>query len=226
MGNLGAGSKGPRTQAVQAKLAALAFDPGPVDGRFGLKTALSVWAFQAVSGLGQDGVVTPELEQRIMATTTVPMMRPDLGPTHTEVDLDKQVMLVWGEGRLELVTHVSTGSGVSYCEDGRCGDAVTPVGDYRYQRRIDGWRDAPLGRLHNPVYFNGGIAVHGAPSVPIRPASHGCVRIPMHVSARFPSLVVRGEPIAVFNGGVGPAAAVPPPSAPAAPPPAGDENGG
>ena len=44
---------------------------------------------------------------------------------------------------------------------------------YRYGRRVEGWRDAPLGRLYNPVYFNGGIAVHGAGSVPDRPASHG-----------------------------------------------------
>ena len=70
---------------------------------------------------------------------------------------------------------------------------------YRYQRRIDGWRDAPLGRLYNPVYFNGGIAVHGAPSVPNRPASHGCVRIPMSVAEYFPGLVNNGDAIEVFR---------------------------
>ncbi|MCB1026167.1 MAG: L,D-transpeptidase family protein, partial [Microthrixaceae bacterium] len=26
-------------------------------------------------------------------------------------------------------------------------------------------------------YFNGGIALHGSPSVPSYPASHGCVRL-------------------------------------------------
>jgi lipoprotein-anchoring transpeptidase ErfK/SrfK len=103
---------------------------------------------------------------------------------------------------------------------------MTPVGDYRYQRRIAGERHAALGVLYNPVYFNGGIAVHGAPSVPDHPASHGCVRIPMHISSYFQSLVADGEPIAVFNGGTGPAAPVPPPGGPAAPPPDGAENGG
>ncbi|HWS33270.1 MAG TPA: L,D-transpeptidase [Actinoplanes sp.] len=44
-------------------------------------------------------------------------------------------------------------------------------------RQIDGWRDAPLGLLWRPKYFNGGIAVHGAPSVPPYPASHGCARV-------------------------------------------------
>jgi lipoprotein-anchoring transpeptidase ErfK/SrfK len=44
-------------------------------------------------------------------------------------------------------------------------------------RQIDGWRHAPLGLLWRPKYFNGGIAVHGANSVPPYPASHGCARV-------------------------------------------------
>ncbi len=233
---LGPGAEGPRTLALQEHLARLKFDPGEPDGRYGSKTTMAVWAFQALAGLPQDGVVSPALEQQIAQAQPAGMMRPDLGPTHTEVDLDKQVLLVFGDGQLELVTHVSTGSGVSYCEEGRgpnadpgrqyCGNARTPEGDYRYQRRIEGERHAALGVLYNPVYFNGGIAVHGAPSVPAHPASHGCVRIPMHISAYFQGLVVDGEPISVFRGGTGPAAVVAPSGQPAAPPPAGAENGG
>jgi lipoprotein-anchoring transpeptidase ErfK/SrfK len=34
-----------------------------------------------------------------------------------------------------------------------------------------------LGDMWRPKYFNGGIAVHGSPSVPPYPASHGCVRV-------------------------------------------------
>jgi hypothetical protein len=225
-GDLSGGSEGPRTKAVQEALKARGYDPGEPDGQFGTKTTMAVWAFQALTGRPQDGVVTAEVEQAILSAPPLQMLRPDLGPTHTEVDLDRQVLLVWGDGKLELVTHISSGSGVAYCEDGHCGDAVTPLGDYVYQRRIVGERHAPLGVLYNPVYFNGGIAVHGAPSVPAHPASHGCVRIPMHVSSYFQGLVVDGEAIAVFRGGTGPAAAVAPPGGPAAPPPAGAENGG
>ncbi len=226
MGDLQSGSDGRRTQAVQEALDRLGFDPGEADGAFGPKTTMAVWAFQALTGRPKDGIVTAELEQAILTAGPIPMMRPDLGPTHTEVDLDKQVLLVWGDGVLELATHVSSGSGIAYCERGHCGDAVTPLGDYRYQRRIAGPRHAPLGVLYDPVYFNGGIAVHGAGSVPNHPASHGCVRIPMHISSYFQGLVANGEPIAVFRGGPGPAAPVPPPGGPAAPPPAGAENGG
>ena len=73
------------------------------------------------------------------------MLRPDLAPTHSEVDLDKQVLLVFRDGVLQLVTHVSTGSGRAYCENGNCGDALTPPGEFAYQRRIAGWRVGPPG---------------------------------------------------------------------------------
>ncbi len=204
-GNLAPGVRGIRTRLLQRRLRELKFDPGSPDGDFGTKTAMAVWAFQALNGLARDGVVTPELEQRIHAAGPQPMLRPDLGPTHSEVDLDRQVLLVFEGGALELVTHVSTGSGRPYCENGHCGDAVTPTGDYRYQRRIPGWRTSPLGKLFNPIYFTGGIAVHGAPSVPGYPASHGCVRIPMHIAGYFPDLVANGEPISVFRAGPAPA---------------------
>jgi len=203
-GSLAGGTSGIRTYRLQLRLEALSFDPGLPDGKFGLKTTLAVWAFQALNGLAQDGVVTPELEARILASEPATMLRPDLGPSHSEVDLAKQVLLVFGNGKLELATHVSTGSGLDYCDisrkDGKryCGSAVTPPGNFSYSRRISGWRESNLGRLYNPVYFNGGIAVHGAPSVPSRPASHGCVRIPMHIAEYFPDLVANGEPVAVI----------------------------
>jgi lipoprotein-anchoring transpeptidase ErfK/SrfK len=75
----------------------------------------------------------------------------------------------------------------------------TPPGLFRFERRIKGWRTSKLGKLYNPVYFNEGIAVHGEPSVPNVPASHGCVRLPMHIGEYFPSLVANGDAIAVFR---------------------------
>jgi len=148
-------------------------------------------------------VVGSELEALILARSPQPMFKPELGPTHTEVDLTRQVMMVFRDGAPVLITHVSTGSQIPYCEDtdqGRnCGNAVTPEGTYKFGRRVAGWREAPLGKLYNPVYFNGGIAVHGANSVPGHPASHGCVRIPMSIAEYFPSLVNTGDVITVYR---------------------------
>ena len=200
---LKSGSVGTRTKAVQQALKDQHYDPGEPDGKFGLKTTMSVWAFQKLHGLSADGVVGPETEALILAKPAQEMLRPNLGPTHTEVDLTRQVMIVWRDGAPTLITHVSTGSGVAYCEDTKvgenCGDALTPEGVYSFNRRVEGWREAPLGKLYNPVYFNGGIAVHGAASVPDHPASHGCVRIPMSIAEYFPTLVNTGDTIEVFR---------------------------
>lgn len=202
-GPLQSGSAGRRTLALQVALHDQHYDPGEPDGRFGVRTSQAVWAFQALHGLPKDGVVGPELEAAILARTPQGMLRPELGPTHTEVDLTRQVLIVWRDGAPVLITHVSSGSQRAYCEDTRngrrCGSAVTPMGVFRYERRIPGWREADLGKLYNPVYFKGGFAVHGAGSVPNHPASHGCVRIPMGIAEYFPSLVANGDTIEVFR---------------------------
>ena len=212
-GDLQSGVKGLRTYRLQAALKALKFDPGPLDGHFGLMTEQAVWAYQALYGFPVNGVLNTLEEASILVAKPAPMLRPDLGPTHTEVDLDKQILMVFRNNALVLITHVSTGSGRHFCNKGDCGVAITPTGDFHYQRRISGWRVAPLGELFNPIYFDGGIAVHGEPSVPLYPASHGCVRIPMHIADYFPSLVNNGDAIAVFHGGPGrahPAPVAPP----------------
>jgi hypothetical protein len=54
--------------------------------------------------------------------------------------------------------------------------------------------------MYNPVYFNYGIAVHGMTNVPVYPASHGCVRMPMHIAQNFPSMVKSGDMVYVFDG--------------------------
>lgn len=199
VGDLQAGAAGPRTYRLQQRLSELHYDPGPHDGEFGTKTTMAVWAFQALHGVPRTGVVDAALEQAILGAAPQAMLRPDLGPTHTEVDLTRQVLLVFRDGGVALITHVSSGTGQDYCDNGYCGTAITPVGDYRWTRRISGWRTSVLGRLYNPVYFVGGVAVHGAASVPNHPASHGCVRIPMHIAEYFPGLVANGDSIGVFR---------------------------
>jgi len=96
---------------------------------------------------------------------------------------------------------------------------------FTFTRFVSGWDKSPLGQLYQPFYFNGGIAVHGYPTVPTSPASHGCTRIPMHIAEYFHTLVKVGDPVYVFGGtpaqvlsstAIGPA----PPAAPPAPVPA------
>jgi peptidoglycan hydrolase-like protein with peptidoglycan-binding domain len=196
------GDKGADTARVQQRLKDLGFDPGPVDGRFGEATTEAVWAYQKLIGLtgkAVDGRVSPTLWSRIQDPLAIAPMDTRTA-NHVEVDLVKQVVIVWNGNTARLITHVSTGSNKPWCEKGWCGTAVTPPGVYKFNRRVSGWHEAVLGLLYNPVYFNGGIAIHGALSVPLRPASHGCVRLPMHIADYFPSLVHNGDEVLVFDG--------------------------
>ena len=205
------GDKGPQVTALQDSLRAMHFDPGPSDGTFGLATLYAVQGFQKLNGLSPDGVVGPEAAAALASPAAVDPLVPDGGAKRVEVDLRRQLLFLYEGGALRLVTHVSTGSGEQFCVEGDCSVADTPAGSYRFTWRYPGWRQSRLGKLYNPVYFTSdGIAVHGSESAPTHPASHGCVRIPMHIAEYFPDLVAQGDPVYVVDG------AAPVPPAPAA----------
>ena len=104
----------------------------------------------------------------------------DPGYKHVEVDIDRQVLLlIDDDGAIQKILPVSTGSNKQYREKGGSGLAYTPRGRFRITGKIAGWRTSPLGQLYYPSYFSGGVAIHGNPSVPSTPESHGCIRIPM-----------------------------------------------
>ena len=182
------GSRGRAVLAAQKRLAALGYWLGRVDGVYGPATAHAVTALQKVAGLSRDGVLGPRTA-KALAAGTKPKARSKRGPG-IEVDLARQVLLVVRHGHVRLIFDASTGSGEYYTSGGRRKHAVTPKGTYKVYYVVDGWDPGPLGRLYRPRYFNGGIAVHGYPSVPPRPASHGCVRVTIGamdylVSSRF-----------------------------------------
>jgi lipoprotein-anchoring transpeptidase ErfK/SrfK len=125
-----------------------------------------------------------------------------------EIDLKRQIVQFWKDGRLLRVIAVSTGNGSHYCvpadKGGGCDTAITPGGSYRADRKIQGVRVSALGTLYDPVYFYGGIALHGSPSIPATPASHGCVRVPMWESGWVYDNVNVGDPVYVVGGATAP----------------------
>ena len=201
---LGIGARGQQVADLETKLAALKYDPGKVDGYYDSTTAFAVMAFQKVTGMARTGRATDDVVAAIMAAVEAPAMLPAGGANRVEVDLRRQVLFLYQNGGLLRILPVSTGSGKRYCVDGECDIANTPGGSFRVGYRILGPHKSRLGVLYNPLFFNGGIAIHGSPSVPAYPASHGCVRIPMADSLWFFNTVPRGTPVYVLGGKVEP----------------------
>jgi peptidoglycan hydrolase-like protein with peptidoglycan-binding domain len=201
---LGRGAKGPEVVALEQRLTGLHYDAGKVDGTFDATTAFAVMAFQKVNGLPRTGRATKDVTDLLQTAGDPPAMLAGGGANRVEVDLKRQVLFLYKGGALLRILPVSTGSGKRYCVDGQCAMAVTPGGSFKIGRKISGVRVSRLGQLYNPLYFNGGIAIHGAPSVPAGPASHGCVRIPMSASRWFFDTVPSGTPVYVLGGRTAP----------------------
>lgn len=172
------GSRGEQILAIEQKLSGMGYLVGKVDGVFDRATQHGVIAFQKVEGLTRNGRGDgPTLTRLASASTPSPKYA---SPSdHLEVDIARQVVFVVRGGRVTAILPTSTGSNKNFTNQGWTRRAITPNGVFKISRKINGMRISPLGELYKPSYFNGGIAFHGNGAVPIYPASHGCVRLPM-----------------------------------------------
>ena len=181
--SLSLGARGPSVRALERRLTELRYALRGVDALYATDTFEAVLAFQKVNRLARTGRVDAALWRRL-EQATVP--QPRFGPTGDRIEVDKtrQVLFEISDGAVRRIVHVSTGA-----------TGNTPVGTWRVYRKVPGFDWV----LWYPLYFLGGFAIHGYPSVPAYPASHGCVRVPMWIA---PSLFARhdyGATIVVYT---------------------------
>jgi peptidoglycan hydrolase-like protein with peptidoglycan-binding domain len=174
------GSSGSSVLALEQLLAAQHYALARVGSYFGGDTVEAILAFQKVHGLARTGRVDAALWKTI-ERAHIPTAR--YGGDHVEVDKGKQVLYVVRGGKVTLVVHVSTGA-----------TGNTPVGLWRVYRKVTGFDWV----LYYPNYFLRGFAIHGYPSVPAYPASHGCVRVPMWVATRLYAEIPSGSAVYVY----------------------------
>ncbi len=155
-------------------------------------------AFQKYEGRKVTGRMSRE-DFDVIMNATAPLPR-DAGYKHVEVDLDRQMLLLTdGEGAIKRILPVSTGSDKHYSQNGMSGRAYTPRGRFRIFAKLSGWKKSPLGLLYYPNYFSDGLAIHGNPSVPQSPQSHGCIRIPMSAAAEISRLLPVGTIVLIYD---------------------------
>jgi lipoprotein-anchoring transpeptidase ErfK/SrfK len=160
----------------------------------------AIVAFQMLSGLPWSGKLTDSTVARIMRAA-VPDSHVKLHRRHLDVDLDHQVLFgVDSLNQVRIILAVSTGNGqrFDYPDKGQV-YARTPRGNFKVYYKITGWRKSPLGLMFDPMYITGGIAVHSDVSVPSKPASHGCIRIPMFAAQQMFEITPLGTPVIVFG---------------------------
>jgi PKD repeat protein len=148
----------------------------------------AVFAFEKVQGLPRTGVVDARF-WRTLANARTPSPRYAQPASHLEVNKGRQVLYIVRGSHVALIVPVST-AGLP--------GKFTPVGRFSIYRKVVGFDPSPLGTLYDPMYFTGGYAIHGNPSVPPYPASHGCVRVPMWVAPLLYATNPYGETVYVY----------------------------
>lgn len=195
---LAVGAKGPLVLALQNRLKALHYDMGAADSTFGSETLHALVAFQKGQGLPRTGKYDVATRERLAAPRALRLRYPAAGRA-VEIDLSKQILMMSQDGVITRIVDVSTGTNTYYRSDGVRYLAFTPLGRFHIYRKIDGIRVARLGELYRPSYFLQGWAIHGSSSVPIYPASHGCVRVTNASINRIYSLLTVGTPVAIYT---------------------------
>ena len=181
-------------------LAGLGYMVENPDGKLDFMSRHAVMAFQKVEGLKRTGLLTPSLLDKMREATT-PAAKHG-GPAHIEVDLKRQVLFMVNEdGNVSLIVPISSGSGEKYFDKTRqkWEVASTPRGEFSIERKINGVRKAPLGTIYYPSYFKQGWAIHGSNSIPPRPASHGCVRVPRGADKKLFKMMPVGMKIYLYD---------------------------
>jgi hypothetical protein len=180
-------------------LSDLGYWTGAIDGKMDPASRNALIAFQKVEGRQTTGLLTrSELEALRNANRPSPL---ESGYAHVEADLGRQVLFVVDEsGIVTKVLPISSGNGEEFTSEGWTRRAVTPTGRFKVYRKVEGWRKAPLGDIYYPNYFLGGVAIHGSASIPTRPASHGCIRIPVFAAKEFSEMIPTGTVVIVHDG--------------------------
>ncbi len=161
----------------------------PIDGVSGSVTRQRLCAARMGLGLPPstlDMAAGSEEEQILMAAPqlNIPFSAPVEQERWVLVDQTCQVMFVGaGSQQLQFIFPTSTGSPGF---ETRLQDQSKV---YRYDPAFDngGWHDStefPVpednpnsGNMYKPLYFDGGLAIHGANNVPTNPQSKGCARL-------------------------------------------------
>ena len=186
-----------QTRQAEKRLAELGYWTGPIDGVFDQASKSALITFQKWEGRLVTGRLTLE-EYEAIRDASSPRAR-DAGYGHVEIDLDRQVLMMFSDSGEVKLLPVSTGSGKEFLDEGQTSVAYTPRGRFVVYDKVVGWEPGPIGAMYYPNYISGGVAIHGARKVPTEPVSHGCIRVPMFAARELSKLMPKGTIVLVYD---------------------------
>jgi len=182
---------------TERRLADMGYWTGAVDGVFDPASRAALIAFQKWEGRPVTGQLTID-ELEAIRTSASPKAR-EIGYEHVEVDLDRQVLMIVNEAGGVRALQVATGNGKEFFYDGQTSIGYTPRGRFLVYEKGVGWENNRPGSMYYPNYISGGIAIHGSYNVPPKPASNGCIRIPMFAAREVSRLLKLGTIVLVYD---------------------------
>ena len=181
----GAGERGVKVLLLQRALLKRGFAT-PVTGHYDDGTARGVLAFRKTNGLGRDGFATTEVYGKLLRGRGAYRLRYPKAGKHVEFDWSRQVLVLARGGKPYRTYHTSSGAPAT----------PTVFGTYRFYLQTPGTN--AVGMVHSS-YFIRGYAIHGYPSVPNYPASHGCLRVPIPNAASIFNWIDIGDRIYLYQ---------------------------
>ena len=185
---LSVGSSGADVLALRTRLTELRVHVPAPSPTFSSELYDSVVAFQKARGLDRTGTVDTAT-WRALSQDVVPAPRFRGAGAHIEVSKSRQILMVVRNGETLWYLPVSSGAG-----------GITPAGNYRILWKAlatTTWLGPAI--LYRTMTFHTHYAIHGFPSVPTYPASHGCVRIPIWIADWLYQQSPVGEPVHVYE---------------------------
>src|SRR5580692_5923487 len=112
------GMKSSAVKALQRRLAALKYYPGSIDGRFGTNTLEAVWAFYEAQGMTPHSYVSKAMKWRLAHPRAPKVLVKHGAANRIEVSLSREILVLYRNNKIQLISHVSSGGHYYYCSPG------------------------------------------------------------------------------------------------------------
>jgi peptidoglycan hydrolase-like protein with peptidoglycan-binding domain len=172
-------------RALQRRLARLGYVTG-ARGSFDARTARAVLAFRKVTGMARTTSASIDVMRAIAKGKGRFVIKFRRHGRHIEADLSRQVIALIAGGRVQRIYPISSGKP----------STPTVLGSYKVYSKTPGTNAKGM---VDSAYFFRGFATHGYFQVPVFPASHGCLRVPIPDARNLFNWIVIGTPVDVYR---------------------------